>query len=96
MTQEQRLARLERIALLFANAGRRVRRNLREHDDKIDHLVNLQINNEERFAKLAESHATLVESQASLAESEAHTNRRLDALIDIIREGRNGGSLKNN
>ena len=83
MTQEQRLARLERIALLFANAGRRVRRNLREHDDKIDHLVNLQIKNEERFANLAEA-------QASLAESEAHTNRRLDALIDIIRDGRNG------
>jgi len=89
MTQEQRLARLERIALLFAKAGRRVRRNLREHDDKIDHLVNLQLNNEEKFAKLAES-------QASLAESEANTNRRLDALIDVITDGRNGGSSQNN
>jgi hypothetical protein len=107
MTPEQRLDRLERIAKLLASAGMRTRRDLRrdlwDHDHKINYLANLQIENEERFAKLAESHAKLAESQAHLdeshvrlAESQANTNQRLDALIDIIKDGRNGGSSRNN
>ena len=114
MTPEQRLDRLERVAKLLANAGRRVRRDLRHdlwnHDGKIDYLASVQIKNEERFAKLAESQAHLDESHAKLAESQAHldeshaklaesqanTNRRLDELIDLIKDGRNGGSSRNN
>jgi hypothetical protein len=46
--------------------------------DKIGFVLDAQIGNEERFAKLAES--------------QSQTDRRLDALIDIIREGRNGKS----
>lgn len=34
----------------------------------------------------------LVEAQAKLAEAQIHTDQRLDALIDIVREGRNGKS----
>ena len=48
MTPEQRLDRLERIAKLFVTAGLRARRESREHDNKINHLVDLQIRNEER------------------------------------------------
>ncbi|HYN25509.1 MAG TPA: hypothetical protein VES69_10755 [Pyrinomonadaceae bacterium] len=80
MTPEQRLDRLERIAKLFVNAGLRARREIRGHDNKIDYLVDCQIHNEERFAKLAES--------------QANTDRRLNALIDIIRDGRNGDSKR--
>lgn len=83
MTPEQRLDRLERIARLIVKAGLRERRRMREMDDKIGILVDMQIKNEERFALLAEA-------QTELAESQSHTDRRLDALIDIIREGRNG------
>jgi hypothetical protein len=114
MTPEQRLDRLERVAKLLANAGRRARRDLRHdvwnHDHKINYLANLQIANEDRFAKLAnlqianedrfaklaESQAHLDESHARLAESQSNTNQRLDELIEIIKEGRNGGSLRNN
>lgn len=78
MTSEQRLDRLERIAKLFVSAGMRARRSMRDLDDKIGIMVDAQIANEERFA--------------ALAESQVHTDRRLDALIDIIREGRNGNS----
>jgi hypothetical protein len=85
MTPEQRLDRLERIAKLFVKAGLPARRELRGHNNKINHLIDLQINNEERFDKLAESHANLAKSQAD-------TNRRLDSLIDILRDGRNGDS----
>lgn len=85
MTPEQRLDRLERIAKLMASAGLKERRRRREMEDKIAILFDMQIKNEERFAKNEERFA-------QLAESQAHTDRRLDALIDIVREGRNGKS----
>jgi len=82
---EERLDRLERIARLLVRAGLRARRELRQQDDKITIMIDAQIKNEERFAKLAQA-------QTELAESQKHTNRRLDALIDIVKEGRNGKS----
>jgi len=54
MTSEQRLDRLERIAKLFVRAGMRGRRNLREMDEKINILIDAQIQNEGRFAKFDE------------------------------------------
>ncbi len=85
MTAEEKLDRLERIARLMVRAGLRARREMRQQDDKITILIDAQIKNEERFAKL-------VKAQTELSESQAHTGRRLDALIDIIKEGRNGKS----
>jgi hypothetical protein len=85
MTAEQRLDRLERNARLMTHAGLRWRRQMREQNDKIDIIIDgqmkfseAQMKNEERFAKLAES--------------QSHTDRQLDTLIDIIRQGRNGKS----
>jgi len=75
---EARLDRLERIAKLLVRAGLRARREMRQQDDKITIMIDAQIKNEERFAELAAS--------------QKHTDRRLDALIDIIRDGRNGKS----
>jgi uncharacterized protein YigA (DUF484 family) len=85
MTPEERLNRLERIARLMVRAGLRARRQMRDQDDKIDILIDAQIKNENLFAKLAQA-------QTELAQSQSHSDRRLDALIDIIREGRNGKS----
>ncbi len=42
---------------------------------------------EQRFARL-------IDALTTLAEGQAHTDRRLDALIDIVREGRNGKSQR--
>jgi hypothetical protein len=81
MSTEDRLDRLERIARLMVRAGLRARREMRQQDDKITILIDAQLRNEERFAKLAES--------------QAHTDRRLDALIDIIKESRNGKEGRN-
>jgi hypothetical protein len=78
MTPEQRLDRLERIAKLMVKAGPCSRRQVRDQDQKLAFLIDAQIKNEERFAMLAQSGA--------------QTDRRLDALIDIIRNGRNGKS----
>ena len=66
---------------------------LGNHDEKIKILIDLHVETEERFVRLAESQARLAESQARLAESQANTDRRLNSLIDIVREDRNGGSL---
>ena len=85
MTPEQRFDRLERIARLMVRAGLRARRQARQQDEKINMIIDAQIKNEARFAKLAQA-------QTDLTESQSHTDRRLDALIDIIREGRNGKS----
>jgi hypothetical protein len=80
---EERLDRLERIAKLLVRAGLRARREMRQQDDKITIMIDAQIKNEERFAKLAQA-------QTELAESQAQTDRRLNALIEIVKEGRNG------
>lgn len=82
MAKEERLDRLERIAKLMVRAGLRARREMRQQDDKITILIDAQIKNEERFAKLVQAQT----------ESQAHADRRLDALIEIIKEGRNGKS----
>jgi len=71
MTSEQRLDRLERIAKLMVKAGLNARRQIREHDEKIVILLDARIRTEKAFAKLAES--------------QAHTDEKLDALINIVR-----------
>ena len=85
MTPEQRFDRLERIVKLMVTAGLRARSKVREQDEKINMIIDLQIKNEERFGKNEERFARLAESQA-------HTDRRLDAFIDIVRNDRNGRS----
>jgi hypothetical protein len=79
MTSEQRLDRLERIAKLLAKAGLRARTEFRK---QYEILMDAQMRNEASIARNEERFA-------QLAESQIHTGRRLDALIDIIREGRN-------
>jgi hypothetical protein len=92
MTPEQRLDRLERIAKLFAKAGLRARSQFRK---QYDVLMDAQMRNEARFEQNEERFARLAEAQVVLAGSQVHTDQRLDALIDIIREGRQGNSSPN-
>jgi predicted RNA-binding protein with RPS1 domain len=51
MTPEGRLDRIERIAKLFVRAGRRVRANVRDQDEKINILIDLHMKNEELFER---------------------------------------------
>ncbi|MBA2527571.1 MAG: hypothetical protein H0V18_17590 [Pyrinomonadaceae bacterium] len=89
MTPEQRFDRLERIMKLVVKAGLRARGQMREQGERINMIIDLQIQNEERFGRNEERFA-------KLAEAQAHTERRLDALIEIVWEGRNGRSSTNN
>jgi chromosome segregation ATPase len=65
---------------------------------KIEALTDAQIRTEDALARLSAAQERLAESQrrtdeamARLADSQAHSDRRLDALIDIVRNGRNSG-----
>lgn len=89
MTPEQKFDRLERIVKLMVKAGLRARSQMREQGDRIKMIIEYQMQNEERFGRNEERFA-------KLAEAQAHTDRRLDALIEIVREGRNGRSSSNN
>lgn len=69
---------------------------------KLEALADAQIHTEESLARLADSHkrleqahtrleeahTRLAEAQVNLAETQAQTDKRLDALIDIVREDR--------
>ena len=99
MTPEARLDRLERVAMLLIRAGYRARKDfreqLREHGRMINHAFDLQIANEKKFAQNEERFARNELRFAALAESQVNTDRRLNSLIEIIKEGRNGGGTLN-
>ncbi len=97
MTPEERLNRLERVARLMVRVGLRARRQSREQDDKINIIIDSQIRNEERFAKLADSHVELAQTQAEQGDkinimiaAQIKNEERFAKLADIIREGRDG------
>jgi hypothetical protein len=79
---EHRFDRDERILKLMIGSGRRARRELREQDSQFN----------QQMAVVNEKLAALADVQARTEASIAHTDKRLDALIDIVRADRNGRS----
>ena len=77
---ETRMAKIEDVVLRLANS---TEKRVSNQEDKIGMLVDAQIKTNEQMA-------TTNERLAALADSLAHTDEKLNALIDIIREGRNG------
>lgn len=77
---EMRLSRLERIARLMARAGLRERQTRREKHSVFD----------DQFSQVNIALKELAEAQKRTEESIAHTDVRLDALIDIVRQQQNG------
>ena len=89
MTPAERLARLERMMVLFATHGLRTRNRF---NDQHKILLDAQMRNEARFEQLGEKLAQLTDAHTRLTESQIHTDQRLDALIDIVRQSRPGDS----
>ena len=89
MTPEQRLDRVERILTLFVSAGRRAREKSREQDDKINILIQGQIETTEQIKRLA---ANTDKQIAELRRSQKLTQQTLRAFINSLRKGRNGKS----
>jgi len=83
---EERTKRLERILKLMIGAGRRTRGRIREMDERF----------EQRFARLTDALTRLADAQTRTEASLAHTDGKLDALVDIVRQGKNGRSSKPN
>ena len=107
MTPEQRLDRVERTLVLFANAGRRSRSEWRvrsrEQDEKINILIQAQMETTEQINKTTEqinklaadtatNHAIHNKEMADLRKSQELTDRTLRAFIDSLRKGRTGSS----
>src|SRR5437763_5734589 len=71
MTSEQRLDRLERIAMLMARAGLRARR---DQNEKINMIIDAQIKNEDRFAqnekRFAQNEKRFAQNEKRFAQNE--------------------------
>ena|SRR5215813_3584466 len=104
MTPEQRLGRVERILMQMARSGRRSRS---EFQYKINSLIDAQTRHEARWdaenQAINEKIKDLVDSQretneqmkrqAARADQEtAELKKSLQAFIDSLRKGHNGGS----
>ena len=88
---EARLGRLEDIVTRLADASLR---RITRLEDSMTALVDAQVRNEDKVSALTESMDVLAKTMTELAQAQAHTDRKLDALIDIVREGREGGSAR--
>jgi hypothetical protein len=86
MTPEGRVERLERLAKLFARAGRRARVDLRQQDEKINILINLHIQNEELFARNEERFAKNEERFAKNEERFAKQDENIQALLEFQKQ----------
>ena len=75
-----RLSRLERIAKLMVGAGRRECRHRREQNERFD----------QQFARVNDALAELAQAQKRTEDSIAHTDSKLDVLVDIVRRQQNG------
>lgn len=71
----------------------------KEMIEKVSAIIDARIRTEENVSGIAENVSSLARSVSSLtvkmtelAEAQAHTDQRLNVIIDIISEGRNGKS----
>ncbi|MFY9618281.1 MAG: hypothetical protein WAM70_06115 [Pyrinomonadaceae bacterium] len=75
-----RLSRLEPIMKLMVGAGRRDREHRRETNAQFD----------AQFSRVNQALTELAEAQKRTEASIAHTDSKLDALVDIVRQRTNG------
>ena len=106
MTDEERQRTMdfivETLGRLSVNDERRQQDNEKREQrlDRLERIAKLMVraglrerhNRREGDERLTNALTTLAEAQVRTEESIAHTDKRLDALIDIVRQQRNGGS----
>src|ERR1044072_6558434 len=87
MTDDQRLDRLERLANLFARAGVRERRARRELRENINMVINLQIQNEDRWARnearWAKNKERWANNEERAVRNETRWSRRADRFEEL-------------
>ena len=89
MTPDQRLDRAERMLILFVKAGRRARKASREQDQKINMLIQAQLETTEQINRLA---AKSDKEIAEVRREQRLTFQALRAFINSQRKGNNGKS----
>jgi hypothetical protein len=87
MTPEQRLDRVERILGLFAREGRRQRVKSREQDEKINMLIQSQMETSEQINRSSVIHER---EMADLRRSQKATDQALRTFIKSLGKDRNG------
>jgi chromosome segregation ATPase len=89
---DERLSRIEGIqentARQIQHLGNALVALTEAHERTRGELAESQAQTQESLRKLNESQARTQEALRELAESQAHSDRRLDALIDIVRGGK--------
>jgi DNA repair exonuclease SbcCD ATPase subunit len=89
---------LEQQARFAVNIQRLLEDRLRDNprftrlEESFQLLVQLAQTTDTRLETLESNMSTLETNMAALAAAQTHTDERLTALIDIVREGRNGRS----
>jgi hypothetical protein len=105
MSVDERVFRLENAFATLVRLAASTDERLDQHLSWINQLGAAQVNSEAKIAALADAQIRTEEAIANLtaaqgrtevalvrlAASQAHTDQRLDALIDVVRKGRNGG-----
>jgi hypothetical protein len=99
MSTAERLARLENAFVNLTRMTESLDERVNTQLSWINLLGEAQANSEAKIAALADAQiktedalVQLTQAHTKLAESQAHTDQRLDGLIDIVRELRNGKS----
>ena len=97
--QAQFTVDIQQLKELHAQAGTRTARLeeflfqlAQSSDARTEALTQAQIRTEGSVSLLSQNMVDLSQKMAELAEAQAHTEQRLNALIDIVSEGRNGKS----
>ncbi len=94
--QQRTDEQISQLARQVAETGVQLQAYAQTQSEFIDIVTRTMTGLAEKHAQLAESSASNMErieaSMSQLAESQQHTDERLNALIDIVKEGRNGRS----
>lgn len=92
MADDERIANLQEFAGLMMQWARRAEERLEEFREGMNELRAAQANSEAKIAALADAQirteavvSALGEQVRDLAATQAHSDQRLDALIDIVR-----------
>lgn len=87
---EEAQALLARVLRSQQNWAEETKARHAEIDHKLAALVDAQMQTEEALKQLEEVVKRIADSHERLAGSHAHSDRRLDALIDVVRDLLNG------
>jgi len=76
----------------FAEGMEQMRESHAKAEERISKLETAFVGLFNIVTEIGKAQQNLTEKMAELAQAQTHTDRRLDALIDIIEQGRNGKS----